>query len=270
MSSRYQTFEVSHRGWAKCRWVEFRLSRFWHACRDGDNQITSIIFPINQFFSLSWQIGTNNCVARYRTLSGGIGGSPTPTHSSDYVDDEDDDNDEMTDNTAVLNGIASSSADCTNASTSTNVTKHLKAKQSNHSSHSSKASTISYQKASVHYVSDSIVSLNKRFSSPHSIVKILIVKSFIWKVFPLWQHKLPLLHWNFLHSQPNDIRNYPKELQKDNSISLINSNTNNRNFHLTSSESTKDDRSSISDQAYHCSASSVDSLPSASGSSELK
>lgn len=176
----------------------------------------------------------------------------------------------MTDNTAVLNGIASSSADCTNASTSTNVTKHLKAKQSNHSSHSSKASTISYQKASVHYVSDSIVSLNKRFSSPHSIVKILIVKSFIWKVFPLWQHKLPLLHWNFLHSQPNDIRNYPKELQKDNSISLINSNTNNRNFHLTSSESTKDDRSSISDQAYHCSASSVDSLPSASGSSELK
>lgn len=34
------------------------------------------------------------------------------------------------------------------------------------------------------------------------------------------------------------------------------------------SGSTKDDRSSISDQAFHCSASSVESLPSASGSSE--
>lgn len=34
--------------------------------------------------------------------------------------------------------------------------------------------------------------------------------------------------------------------------------------------SAKDDRSSISDQAFHCSASSVESLPSASGSSEFE
>lgn len=35
------------------------------------------------------QIGTNNCTARYRTLSGGIGGeSLSPSPSSDYDDDE--------------------------------------------------------------------------------------------------------------------------------------------------------------------------------------
>lgn len=36
------------------------------------------------------QIGTNNCTARYRTLSGGIGESPSlsPSPSSDYDDDE--------------------------------------------------------------------------------------------------------------------------------------------------------------------------------------
>lgn len=36
------------------------------------------------------QIGTNNCTARYRTLSGGIGESPSlsPSPSSDYEDDE--------------------------------------------------------------------------------------------------------------------------------------------------------------------------------------
>lgn len=100
------------------------------------------------------QIGTSNCVARYRTLSGGIGGSPTPTHSSDYVDDEEDDNDDMTDKTAVLNGASSSPAECSNAAAGGSIAKHLKAKQNNHVSHSSKASTISYQKASVHYVSE--------------------------------------------------------------------------------------------------------------------
>lgn len=99
------------------------------------------------------QIGTNNCAARYRTLSGGIGAeSPTPTHSSDYVDDEEGDNDDMTENTAVLNGITNSSADCGSGAASANMTKHLKPKQNSHSSHLSKASTISYQKASVHYV----------------------------------------------------------------------------------------------------------------------
>lgn len=30
------------------------------------------------------QVGTNNCSNRYRTLSGGIGESPSPTPSSDY------------------------------------------------------------------------------------------------------------------------------------------------------------------------------------------
>lgn len=36
------------------------------------------------------QIGTNNCTARYRTLSGGIGESPSlsPSPSSDYDDDD--------------------------------------------------------------------------------------------------------------------------------------------------------------------------------------
>lgn len=102
----------------------------------------------------------NNCVAHYRTLSGGIG-SPTPTHSnSDYVDDDDDD--DMTENTAVLNGITNSSADCAKSSASGNGTKHMKLKQNNHSSHPSKASTISYQKASVHYVK-SFLSLYKFF-----------------------------------------------------------------------------------------------------------
>jgi len=106
----------------------------------------------SHFLSCVYQIGTNNC-ARYRTLSGGIGAeSPTPTHSSDYVDDEEGDNDDMTENTAVLNGITNSSADCGSVAASANMTKHLKPKQNNHSSHLSKASTISYQKASVHYV----------------------------------------------------------------------------------------------------------------------
>lgn len=41
-------------------------------------------------FCFLLQIGTNNCTARYRTLSGGIGESPSlsPSPSSDYDDDE--------------------------------------------------------------------------------------------------------------------------------------------------------------------------------------
>lgn len=110
------------------------------------------IFPQN--VSIPRQIGTSNCVARYCTLSGGIG-SPTPTtHSSDYVDDDEDENDDTTDKTAVLFNGTSSPAECSNATTSGSVAKHLKLKQNNHVSHSSKASTISYQKASVHYVRD--------------------------------------------------------------------------------------------------------------------
>lgn len=95
------------------------------------------------------QIGANSCAVRYRTLSGGIGRTPSPTHSSDYVDDEEDDiDDDITTNTAILNGITNAIIDSPNV-TSTN---NLKPKRSNHSSSSAKASTISYQKASVHNV----------------------------------------------------------------------------------------------------------------------
>lgn len=89
---------------------------------------------------------------RYRTLSGGIGRSPSPTNS-DYLDDDDDDvDDELTANTAILNGKPktttidqSSNASCTNNTTS---------KASRPMSHLTKASKlISYQqKASVHNV----------------------------------------------------------------------------------------------------------------------
>lgn len=99
------------------------------------------------------QVGTNNCVARYRTLSGGIGESPSPTHSSDYVDDEDDD---LTTKTAVLNGLEGSIADTSNAAGSSNIAGNIKSKRNNHST---KASAISYQKATVHYVSAAFISL---------------------------------------------------------------------------------------------------------------
>lgn len=67
-------------------------------------------------------------------------------------------------------------------------------------------------------------------------------------------------------SQPNDMRNYPKDLHnKETGMSFKSSN--NRN-NKANAEVTKDDRSSISDQAFNCSASSVDSIPSASGSSK--
>lgn len=67
--------------------------------------------------------------------------------------------------------------------------------------------------------------------------------------------------------QPNDIHNSPKELKKFNET--------NRKFN-GAKEVSRDftnlqengDRGSISDQAFACSASSVESLPSASGSSK--
>jgi hypothetical protein len=94
-------------------------------------------------------VGASICAVRYRTLSGGIGRTPSPTHSSDYVDDDEDDfDDDITTNTAILNGITNATIDSSNV-TSTNI---LKPKRSNHSSSLAKASTISYQKASVHNV----------------------------------------------------------------------------------------------------------------------
>lgn len=121
------------------------------------------------------QVGTNNCTSRYRTLSGGIGNSPSPTHSSDYVDDddEDDEDDDLTTNTAVHNGLSSSVNILGNGSvigigsgglgqqvvvsgtaTSTNVANNLKSKRANLASHLHKTSSaVSYQKATVHYVS---------------------------------------------------------------------------------------------------------------------
>jgi SAM and SH3 domain-containing protein 1 len=73
-------------------------------------------------------------------------------------------------------------------------------------------------------------------------------------------------HLMLLLLQSNDARNYPKDLTKDNSVAFKASNG--KTLTMNSSESTKDDRSSMSDQAFNCSASSVDSLPSVSGSSE--
>lgn len=96
------------------------------------------------------QVGASTCAVRYRTLSGGIGRTPSPTHSSDYVDDDDEDDldDDITTNTTILNGITNATIDSSNV-TSTN---NLKPKRSNHSLSLAKASTISYQKASVHNV----------------------------------------------------------------------------------------------------------------------
>jgi hypothetical protein len=58
---------------------------------------------------------------------------------------------------------------------------------------------------------------------------------------------------------------------QDSSLNFnINTNGNSRNLNVVGGMGfSKDDRSSISDQAFHCSASSVESLPSASGSSEF-
>lgn len=104
---------------------------------------------------------------RYRTLSGGIGRSPSPTNS-DYLDDDDDDvDDELTANTAILNGKPKPSIDLSNASTCTN--NSVSSKTSRPMSHLTKASKISYQqKASVHnvriFVGETLTSHHKSFS----------------------------------------------------------------------------------------------------------
>ncbi|XP_055716043.1 uncharacterized protein LOC129809922 isoform X2 [Phlebotomus papatasi] len=133
-------------------------------------------------------IGTNNCTARYRTLSGGIGESPSlsPSPSSDYEDDL----------AASHHGLPAGMAK------SKRTTAH-------------KGSTIS-QKATVHH--------------------------------------------------PGDVRSSPKEktVFGENLRKFNGTKETSRDFN-TSQENT--DRGSISDQAFPCSASSVESLPSASGSS---
>lgn len=80
--------------------------------------------------------------------------------------DDDDEDDDLTTNTAVHNGLTNSSMAIGNlanggscgsvgaASTNVMMTNNLKSKRNNLSSHLHKAgSTISYQKATVHYVS---------------------------------------------------------------------------------------------------------------------
>lgn len=117
------------------------------------------------------QIGANNCTARYRTLSGGIGESPSPTPSSDY-----DDNLASAATATVgttthgnggvlpvvaseLGGICSSNngvksavnaLGLTNASTLNSLTGKMK--RNNLPAHNNKGLQIS-QKATVHYVS---------------------------------------------------------------------------------------------------------------------
>ncbi|XP_050329296.1 uncharacterized protein LOC126758899 isoform X1 [Bactrocera neohumeralis] len=133
-------------------------------------------------------IGTNNCTARYRTLSGGIGESPSlsPSPSSDYED------------IAATRGLPPSLA----AKSKKNGVPH-------------KANTIS-QKATVH------------------------------------------------HS--NEMRNSPKEIGvfNENGRNFVATKDTSRDF---SNSQDNTDRGSMSDQAFACSASSVESLPSASGSS---
>ncbi|XP_017473309.1 PREDICTED: uncharacterized protein LOC108364221 isoform X2 [Rhagoletis zephyria] len=133
-------------------------------------------------------IGTNNCTARYRTLSGGIGASPSlsPSPSSDYED------------IAATRGLPPSLA----AKSKKNGIPH-------------KANTIS-QKATVH------------------------------------------------HS--NEMRNSPKEIGvfNENGRNFVATKDTSRDF---SNSQDNTDRGSMSDQAFACSASSVESLPSASGSS---
>ncbi|XP_037943537.1 uncharacterized protein LOC119676373 [Teleopsis dalmanni] len=132
-------------------------------------------------------IGTNNCTARYRTLSGGRGESPSlsPSPSSDYED------------IAASRGLPPSLV----AKSKKNGIAH-------------KANTIS-QKATVH------------------------------------------------HS--NEMRNSPKEIGafNENGRNFVATKDTSRDF---SNSQDNTDRGSMSDQAFACSASSVESLPSASGS----
>lgn len=133
-------------------------------------KIINFSLKIFSFNPTTWrrQVNTNNCASRYRTLSGGIGNSPSPTHSSDDYVDDDEDEDDLTTNTAVLNGLTSSSANIIgnggqqvgvmlsgvgSTSTNTNVANNLKSKRGNSSHLHKTSSAISYQKATVHYVS---------------------------------------------------------------------------------------------------------------------
>ncbi|XP_030371634.1 uncharacterized protein LOC115621929 isoform X2 [Scaptodrosophila lebanonensis] len=133
-------------------------------------------------------IGTNNCTARYRTLSGGIGESPSlsPSPSSDYED------------IGATRGLPPSLA----AKAKKNGLPH-------------KANTIC-QKATVH------------------------------------------------HS--GEMRSSPKEIGafNENGRNFVATKDTSRDF---SNSQDNTDRGSMSDQAFACSASSVESLPSASGSS---
>ncbi|EDV94419.1 GH21086 [Drosophila grimshawi] len=128
-------------------------------------------------------IGTNNCTARYRTLSGGIGESPSlsPSPSSDYED--------------------------------IGATRHTAKAKKNGLPH--KANTIC-QKAMVHHSSE-------------------------------------------MRSSPKEIGAF-----NENGRNFVATKDTSRDF---SNSQDNTDRGSMSDQAFACSASSVESLPSASGSS---
>ncbi|XP_046867559.1 uncharacterized protein LOC6650487 isoform X1 [Drosophila willistoni] len=136
-------------------------------------------------------IGTNNCTARYRTLSGGIGESPSlsPSPSSDYEDI----------GAMARHGLAPS----------------LLAAKAKKNGLPHKANTIC-QKATVHHSSE-------------------------------------------MRSSPKEIGAF-----NENGRNFVATKDTSRDF---SNSQDNTDRGSMSDQAFACSASSVESLPSASGSS---
>ncbi|BFF91832.1 uncharacterized protein DMAD_10033 [Drosophila madeirensis] len=137
-------------------------------------------------------IGTNNCTARYRTLSGGIGESPSlsPSPSSDYEDI----------GATRMHGLAPSL---------------MAAKAKKNGLPHGKANTIC-QKATVHHSSE-------------------------------------------MRSSPKEIGAF-----NENGRNFVATKDTSRDF---SNSQDNTDRGSMSDQAFACSASSVESLPSASGSS---
>ncbi|XP_060649852.1 uncharacterized protein LOC133836000 isoform X5 [Drosophila sulfurigaster albostrigata] len=134
-------------------------------------------------------IGTNNCTARYRTLSGGIGESPSlsPSPSSDYED------------------IG----------------------------------------ATRHGLPPSLVAKAKKNGLPHKANTIC--------------QKAMVHHSNEMRSSPKEIGAF-----NENGRNFVATKDTSRDF---SNSQDNTDRGSMSDQAFACSASSVESLPSASGSS---
>jgi hypothetical protein len=89
---------------------------------------------------LIFQVGRNNATAtRYRTLSGGIGESPSPDQSSDYVDEED----EMT--VQSISKLDSALVEFQNMNKKTNLANNPKQKPEKHQ-------TVTYQ-PTIHYVS---------------------------------------------------------------------------------------------------------------------